>query len=231
MAKKEKAPITLVRDLLVKLGNIYKDFYLYKGKYCIGGKKTEEDAFGTIVCTLESPYDTAMETFVGKEELYYCEIKPFKDWIDSVIKEGNPLIEDVIHTITFIDILKIQRKKSIIEEIDEKISNVIENFSENDVVWKNLGEYTDLVKTVFTDKQIFNLPVSKIIDDLESNDYITISKQLLPVITDKTVGDSFIYLKKLQFESEELYEVYIDFLFTHFKMQCVYHVIPISFYR
>lgn len=226
--KKEKPPIMLVKDLLVKLNNVYKDIYLYKNKFCIGAKNTNEEALGDILCTLEPVYEEAVKKFIGVDEVIYIDIKPFKEWISSCITDGLCTSENVIHVINFMDYAKVVRKKSEIQSVIEKVDKLYERFHVDGIVWKNLSQYEDMINIIYTDNQIFNLPISRITEDAENTDYVTMTKQLLPVVSQKTIKDAYINISKLKVDEEHLYEMLIDFHFTHFSMNCLYHILPLK---
>lgn len=92
------------------------------------------------------------------------------------------------------------------------------------VIWENMGLNKDLIQSIYRDKRIFNMPIPKKSED-DKESYITIAKQLFPIVTEKTIDGAFMNLS-IDEKYENLYVLLIDFLFTHFRFQAIYHFIP-----
>ena len=92
------------------------------------------------------------------------------------------------------------------------------------VIWENMGLNKDLIQSIYRDKRIFNMPIPKKSED-DKESYITIAKQLFPIVTEKTIDGAFMNLS-MDEKYENLYVLLIDFLFTHFRYQAIYHFIP-----
>ena len=92
------------------------------------------------------------------------------------------------------------------------------------VIWENMGLNKDLIQSIYRDKRIFNMPIPKKSED-DKESYITIAKQLFPIVTEKTIDGAFMNLS-MDEKYENLYVLLIDFLFTHFRFQAIYHFIP-----
>ena len=87
-----------------------------------------------------------------------------------------------------------------------------------------MGLNKDLIQSIYRDKRIFNMPIPKKSED-DKESYITIAKQLFPIVTEKTIDGAFMNLS-MDEKYENLYVLLIDFLFTHFRFQAIYHFIP-----
>ena len=92
------------------------------------------------------------------------------------------------------------------------------------VIWENMGLNKDLIQSIYRDKRIFNMPIPKKSED-DKESYITIAKQLFPIVTEKTIDGAFMNLS-MDEKYENLYVLLIDFLFTHVRFQAIYHFIP-----
>lgn len=112
-------------------------------------------------------------------------------------------------------------EEEILTACREKISLFTEEF-QKPLIWENMGLNCDLIKSIYQDKRIFNMPIPKK-DNGES--YITIAKQLFPIVTEKTIDGAFMNLREDE-TYEDLYILLIDFMFTHFRFQAIYHSVP-----
>ena len=216
MAKKEVSPLAIFRDLCVKLSRVFKDVYIVRNKYCIGGKVSDEEALGEILCILEPKFSDAILNLLGENKVSYFfipDIKEAKEKIDEGIEFLDLPFSWVVDTKT-------------IEELQKKITMFDSSFNKEGIIWENLGEKEDLIKAIYVDRQIFNLPIE--VQNGEPKEYITIAKQMIPIVTEKTINGAFLHLHKDE-EYENLFIIYIDFQFTHFRFHAIYHAIPTPF--
>lgn len=218
MVKKEKDQVAMLRGLFVKLKSVYKkDMYLFNKSFCIVGDIGDEDAIGMIVCILEPQYKEAIETVLLKDVepsiLYEVQVPSIPKAIDS----GDKL---PVKAIT---------NQNKIKSISQKISDITEKFNKDDLIWKNLGEDEELIKTLFEKKLIFKMPIARGEKTGSTKDeYITISSQMIPLCTAKTISSAFIHYEQVD-DYEDLYMVQIKFKFTHFYMEAIYYVIMLPF--
>ena len=71
MTKKEVSPLAIFRDLCVKLSRVFKDVYIVRNKYCIGGKVSDEEALGEILCILEPKFSDAILNLLGGIQMLF----------------------------------------------------------------------------------------------------------------------------------------------------------------
>ena len=219
MAKKEKEPKEILRDLLVKLTRVFKkDMYIYKGKYCIAGPETDEEAIGVIVCTLEPQYEAVVKSEVidkqdTNSQLILMNLTEAKTAIDAGI-------EIPIREVIF---------KDTIEEVVSKVNEITEMFSVDGMEWKSLGDNPELIQAIFKEKLIFRMPID--VDDNkfeENKEYISIASQMLPLITEKNIHGAYAHWELVEKEGD-LCKFLINFAFTHFRLQAVYYVVILPF--
>ena len=218
MMKKEKNPKITLRDLFVKLSRIYKkDMYLFNRSICFMGDKGDEDAIGMILCILEPKYQYVVETIlladIPPSLLYEINITGMKDAIDNDTKFPIKVITD----------------DGKIKEVQEKIENMTQYFDRDNLTWINLGSNEELIKTIFDKKLIFKMPIARG-DKTGSTaqEYITISSQMIPLCTAKTISAAFLHYEAVN-DYEDLYTVQIKFKFTHFHMEAMYYVVMLPF--
>ena len=219
MAKKEKEPREILRDLFVKLTKVFKkDMYIYQGKFCIAGPETDEEAIGVIVCTLEPKYEAVVKSEIidnqdSKSPLILLNLSEAKEAIDA----GKEVpIREVIF-------------KDTIEECVTKINEVTEMFTVAGMVWKSLSDDPDLIQAIFKEKLIFKMPIDT--DDNEfdgDKEYISIASQMLPLVTEENINGAFAHWEMVEKE-EDLCKFLINFSFTHFRLQAVYYVVILPF--
>lgn len=212
-----------LEDLLIKLQKIYNDFYIFRQMYCIPGIGEQPDSIlGIIVCKLEPQYIDAVKLLMPNTEcIYISSAKELREDLRIKTEDNKPL-----------DFYPEEsRYGNLVSVKDEDtgycyrcVTKMEERFL-MDRIWICIGEQKELLQTIYTDKKIFNLPIRSITKE-DTNEYATIAKQLLPLITEKNSDTSFLSMMKLE-NDEDLYELLIDFHFTHFRMKARYHVIPI----
>lgn len=219
MAKKEKEPREILRDLLVKLTRVFKkDMYIYQGKYCIAGPESDEEAIGAIVCTLEPEYETVVKSEIidhqdSKSQVILVNLAEAKVALDAGI-------EVPIREIIF---------KDTIEEVVTKVNEITEMFSADGMEWKSLGDDPDLIQAIFKEKLIFKMPID--VDDNkyeEDKEYISIASQMLPLITEKNIHGAYAHWELVEKEGD-LCRFLINFAFSHFCLQAVYYVVILPF--
>jgi hypothetical protein len=211
--KKEKPPITLFEDLLVKLTNIYSDVYIYKRKFCIPAVDSEDNNLGTIICTLEDKFVKALEKLEVPDIFFIDNVRARRASFKDGTFEMDWLRKSNITADASLETMLVELMTSMSSEIQDEKN-----------VWMKISENTDLMNQLFTEKLIYNLPVEK---DGEETSFITIAKQMLPMLTEKTSDLGFLCVKQDPGYSD-LYKILYDFKFTHFRIYAIYHALPIE---
>ena len=225
--KKTASPTALFEDLLVKLKNVYKDFYIFRGKYCVPGEESPDSIVGDVICILEPKYQEAISSFLPKAECYHIpSIEELKNFVKNKNVETPDWYLNISELNEFFEELLINKQDKA-EYCLEEVTRFEEKFTNNECIWSCIGDNEELIKVIYEDKMIFNLPIAAVTNDGET-EYITIAKQLLPLVTAKNISTAFMSVKKSK-EFDSLYEVLIDFNFTHFRLEAIYNMIPLPF--
>lgn len=239
MAKvtKKNATMTLVSDLLVKLSNLYNDVYIVKNAFIIAGKNPSERILGPLMCVVESKYKEAFTELMGEKPCFYIpSVVDAKKWLkDTTTEELEPTekikeeVKAFIKEITDKD--EIDRCVNRISEFDDKFNPTDLVSNENSVRWWScLGDNADLIETVFDLKGIFDFPIetkpSESGTAQSEKTYMTIAKQLLPLVTEKNIQNAYVGTTGIRHgDDDELLEVMVDFRFTHFRMMIIYNLV------
>ena len=234
--KREIQPSEIFEDLIVKLKNIYKEVYIFRHTFCVPGVESPDSVVGDIECILEPKYREAVEKlFPGVECLYLPSVGKLRDNLKEY--NSDPELMSQYHTA---DAEARERGEfshfagAVIEKPDkindclEFVTAFEERFNNDELVWTCISDNEELIKTIYTDKAIFNLPIEETKKEDGTMEYITIAKQLLPMITEKNATNAFLNVKRSK-EYPDLYEVLIDFRFSHFQLEAFYNVIPLPF--
>lgn len=200
--KKEKTPEMLVMDFMTKIKNIFKkDIYIKDKLYVFGGKFSDEDVYGDIVCVLEPTYKLALESYFDPEKrlIYIDNVAEFK-------KEPD------IHY-QYID------DENIYQDLSKMYDDVMSNIhQEND--WKSFSSIpTELVEKIFDD----NSSVNFVNNDDDS--YVILCKKMFPLVTMKSLENLFYSIHPF---IDDMDVMCLDYQFTHFRMCIVYHYIKLS---
>lgn len=238
MAKTKKdATMTLVTDLFVKLSNLYNDAYVVKGSFIIAGEEPSTRILGSLMCNVETKYKDALKELVGEKPCFYIpSIPETKKWLQGVTKDELEPTEEIKEKVQ--EFIKEVSDKELIEKQVQTISEFENKFYPTDLVegknpiywWSCLGENAELVETIFSLKRIFDYPIETKPENADTpqseKTYMTISKQLLPLVTEKTVQDAYIGTTGVRHgKDDELLEVMVDFRFSHFRMMIIYNLV------
>lgn len=221
-ATKKSATMTLVTDLMVKLSNLFKDCYLIRNKILVAGNTPSDKILGTLMCTLEERYKEALTTLIGKGGCFYiASVQDTKKYLQEQ-KEWEPT-EEIKHEIKkyIVSISDTER----LEEVTAKVVSVEERFNpETGKIhwWQCIGTNEELVDAIFNMRAIFDMPISS--DEGADGTVVTISKQLLPLVTEKNIQNAYIGTPGKE-DNDELMEVMLDFRFTHFRVMIIYKVV------
>ena len=245
MAKKD-ATMTLVKDLFVKLANLYEDAYIVKNSFVIAGEHPSERILGPLMCTIESGYRDALKRLVGEKPCFYiANIVETKKWLQEKLEEELEPTETIKDD--SVQFIVPKEDKDTIDKCVNTISEFEDRFNPVDLIsndhpvrwWSCLGDNAELIETVFNLKGIFDLPIE--IEPTEENaessnteeskventtTYITIAKQLLPLVTEKNIQNAYVGTTEVRHgDDDELLEVMLDFRFTHFRMMIIYNLV------
>lgn len=234
--KREIQPSEIFEDLIVKLKNIYKDVYIFRHTFCVPGVDIPDSIVGEVECILEPKYKEAVEKlFSGVECLYIPSVGKLRDNLKEY--HSDPEIMSQYHDT---DVEAKERGEfsyfagAVIEKPDKIneclafVSTFEERFNRDKLIWTCISSNEELIKTLYQDKSIFNLPIEETKKEDGTMEYITIAKQLLPMITEKNATNAFLNVRKSK-DYPDLYEVLVDFRFSHFQLEAFYNVIPLPF--
>lgn len=212
MAKKEKSPVELVKELVIKFGQIFStDMYIYKRKYCIPGVESKDDLLGDIVCTLPEKWENVLSELEVPDIFFIKDIKGFR-----------AKFSDKDNTLELEDFRKGVNDPSIESMLLEDISSISKEHGDERNVWTQIPKIPDIMKTIYVDKLIYLYTIK---NDDGSEEEISLAKQMFPLMTEKTADDAYIMIRKSD-EFDTLYTILVDFNFSHFRVQCIYHALP-----
>lgn len=208
--KKEKSPIQLMEELVVKFGQLYStDMYIYKRKFCVSGIESSDNLLGDVICTLNDEWIKVLGELEVPDIFYIPNIKEFR----AKFKENTIELSDFRESVS---------DQSVETMILEMIASVTKEHDNPDNVWTPVVQIPGLLKTIFDDKLIYHYTIT---DENRVEEEISLAKQLFPMMNEKTAFDAYIIVKKSN-EFETLCTILVDFAFSHFKIQCVYHALP-----
>lgn len=236
--RKTDNPIYIFEDLIVKLKGIFKDGYIIKGVDCIGGVETANDSIGNTRCVLEKKYQDVIVTLFGKIEYAFIPsfelLREVMNGYEEVINEHHLLgLEDTIefgqdmaNKFLNMGLIRIIEDEKTIKEITDT-NGRFDGFFLGNHTWKSFDTNLDMLKTIFDEKRIYNIPLTQLTQDAVEGEIITVSKQMLPTITEKRMHE--LHMAAIRNKAEEgLYWLLIEIGFTHFKIQSFYGALPIE---
>ncbi len=145
MAKKEKSPVELVKELVIKFGQIFStDMYIYKRKYCIPGVESKDDLLGDIVCTLPEKWENVLSELEVPDIFFIKDIKGFR-----------AKFSDKDNTLELEDFRKGVNDPSIESMLLEDISSISKEHGDERNVWTQIPKIPDIMKTIYVDKLIY----------------------------------------------------------------------------
>ena len=242
-ANKSENPLFALEDLVIKMKPVFHDCYIYSCSHVIPGKDIPDSIVGDICLVLKTQYESAVELVFGKQEcLYIPDITTFRDIFSEFtdrMKESIKIEDDISRKEAIVDLITEFENKALDKKLIavmnfsavERCKDYIEKFHDifyADHVWKCMGNEKEMIEEVFINKKIFNLPLKRIVEKGDSEEYITIAKQLLPLVTENTVDNLFVCAYR-ENEEEELYKFLVNFHFSHFQLQAIYDIIPLPF--
>lgn len=237
MATKSKCNLNLVRDMFVKLSNLFNDCYVCNMTYVVAGENPSDRILGTALCIIEPEYRDALIGLlkgVKKECIYAKDISEIKKWLQELL-DNNPddyevlsddtyklCMEDFINDID--DAERVKSLKKNIESIEEKFAAC------NSRWWSCIADNEGALQAIFGAKAIFDYPLAVPNNDTIENGHdkigVSVSKQLLPLVNEKNVRHAYIGTNGKTIEgAPDIMEVMVDFRFTHFRMMLIYNVI------
>lgn len=185
-----------IRDLFVKLVNVYKnDFYVFGLRYIYPGEKSDDRLNGKTVCTLTEDYVQLIEQVFGKHDVYVSDIREFKeDFTKFQIIENDKIKNECIEFCSYVN--------------NQLIDFNTFRFSMDDT------ENEDIIERFLDKKLICTLsdPTGKCPD-------VTIGSSMIPCVSEKTITDiiySMSYYDTL--DNQTIYQLVMEMQFTHFTI-------------
>lgn len=166
MAKKEKTSRELYLDMLTKIKSVFnKDIYIYNRRYIIAGNESYNNIIGNIYCKLNTNYDFFSDLPVNTNNGII--------YIPSVVDEKKTEVGTLAHVVD--NDLEIHKVNKIINQFNDIPSEFI--------IWKKLTEQLsdEAISLIFNENNCYNLQCN--------SKEITISKQILPLVTAKNIDD------------------------------------------
>lgn len=166
MAKKEKTSRELYLDMLTKIKSVFnKDIYIYNRRYVIAGNESYNNIIGNIYCKLNTNYDFFSDLPVNTNNSII--------YIPSVVDEKKTEVGTLAHVVD--NDLEIHKVNKIINQFNDIPSEFI--------IWKKLTEQLsdEAISLIFNENNCYNLQCN--------SKEITISKQILPLVTAKNIDD------------------------------------------
>lgn len=166
MAKKEKTSRELYLDMLTKIKSVFnKDIYIYNRRYIIAGNESYSNIIGNIYCKLNTNYDFFSDLPVNSNNSII--------YIPSVVDEKKTEVGTLAHVVD--NDLEIHKVNKIINQFNDIPSEFI--------IWKKLTKQLsdEAISLIFNENNCYNLQCN--------SKEITISKQILPLVTAKNIDD------------------------------------------
>nr|DAK51313.1 MAG TPA: hypothetical protein [Caudoviricetes sp.] len=166
MAKKEKSSRELYLDMLTKIKSVFnKDIYIYNRRYVIAGNESYGNIIGNIYCKLNTNYDFFSDLNINTSNNII--------YIPSVVDEKK--VEVGTLAVEVNNDLEIHKVNKIINQFNDIPSEF--------VIWRKLTDQLsdEDISLIFEENNCYNLQC----DSKE----ITISKQILPLVTIKNIDD------------------------------------------
>lgn len=166
MAKKEKTSRELYLDMLTKIKSVFnKDIYIYNRRYIIAGNESYNNIIGNIYCKLNTNYDFFSDLPINTNNNII--------YIPSVVDEKKTEVGTLANVVD--NDLEIHKVNKIINQFNDIPSEFI--------IWKKLTELLsdEAISLIFNENNCYNLQCN--------SKEITISKQILPLVTAKNIDD------------------------------------------
>lgn len=195
------AKIDLVKDLLVKINNVFRtDMYLIHNKYCMGGIESEDLNPGRYLCVLTEDVKNVYDGVLKQESCYFI-----------------PSIRDAKNTLT--DNIE-ELKKEEREKKEHEVDKMVRTFHEV-TDWHTFSFSEEEIKKLFdAGDYIYFKP-----EGMDGE--VVISKSLFPMIKEKDFQNVCYHVnKEIQ---KDLNQMLIIFDFKYFQLYMEYMVITMKF--
>lgn len=182
-------------SLLTKLANVFKtDMYIYEYKFCIGGKYSEADNEGQILCTLNPEYEEMMKTLYKSDYIFFSDIKKAK-------KEPE----------TYISVVTDEFTQHLIKKQYKSLVNNIERTGK----WRELTLSEADIIDIFVDRNLHTF-----FTDDESVPKLDLVKTSFPLLSEKNAGETTIMYKSFGKDEEtEIATIVISYVVEWFQIQ------------
>lgn len=193
--------INLVRDLLVKITNVFRsDLFIVHNKFCIGGKISESSNPGHYICILSEDIKNALSDVVNPDNCIF---------IESIRNAKVDFLNNI-------EILNETESKNLEKRVDyfTTLFNNIENWDEFTFSEEEIEKlYKDLDFIYFIPKN--------------SDSEIVISKSLFPIMKEKDFQNAYYHVDRdIQ---ENLNRMIITYDFKYFQLYMEYTFIKMNF--
>ncbi len=206
-------------DLLVKVTNVFTDFYVFKHGYIVSS-----DIEKPFIIQISDAQVSLFEEICGNFKLIrIIDIKNFKKSLKEPttkdMEKGTewPKTEDYFYIVDskteMTKLINILKEK--IEEINSCQSWEIFVLSDDN------DSNLKLISSLFKDNNFVNFAPKDNIDGPE----IILTKSLLPLVSEKNYTDLFYSSRKV---NSNLFLIVFDFQFTLFRLYMFHHYIPMK---
>ena len=208
----------IIYNLLVKVANIFNDFYIFKQGYFISS-----DIEKPFLIQIDSEYINLFSELCGDfKVLRLTDLKNFKKSLTEPKTEKDKAKEWPITENYFYSVISNSELEKITSILKEKINEVNgctkwERFELSEKEDENMK----LLLSLFKENNYINfLPK----DNIDGPDII-LTKSLLPLVSEKNYTDLYYTSKK---KNSNLFLIIFDFQFTMFRLFMFHYYIPIK---
>lgn len=206
-------------DLLIKLTNVFSDFYIFKTGYII-----TDDIEKPFLIQISDTQISLFEELCGKFKLLkITDIKNFKKSLKEPsqkdLEKGTvwPKTEDYFYLVD--SNFEISKMVNILKEKIEEVNSC--QSWEKFILSDNVVTNTKMITSLFKNNDYINF----IPKDTSDSPEIILTKSLLPLVSEKNYNDLFYSSKKI---NSNLFLIVFDFQFDLFRMYMLHHYIPMK---
>lgn len=198
-----------IRDLFVKLGNIFTDFYIINNIYILPGPKSDETTKGYYYSILTGDMvELCREQFNNDSIIFIESVRDTKDDMRKV-----KFIENE------------EEKENIYKKLKEYQKNFENDIYNEKITWNDMLFTTEQIDSIFKNSESITM---SLYNNKSEETNVVISKTLFPLLTEKTLdGLYYAYIDKYD-GGTELHQLLIEFFYEYFQLNMRYLFIPLE---